>query len=274
MAMTTASLIAAGSALSVLLALFIGWRTRVDTRLPRILMYHMIREPVPGSRYNGLRVSPAMFERQLRWLTRHGWRGYTVSELVDQGERLPRKAFAVTFDDGYADTLLNALPLLQRYGVKATLYLVVDRFDNDWSARRKPRRTDGELMDEPKLSDAQVRELLASGLFELGAHTLSHPDLTKLDSYAAADEIRESRHRLEDTFAVPVKSFAYPFGLYDARHVLQVMQTGFTSAVTADEGIDDPADWHPLRLRRVKVGGRDGWHLFRRVLRTGRRGWA
>ena len=269
---------AAASLLAVvvvlLLALGYAWRrSRVDARFPRILMYHMISEPRPGARFNGLRVAPAAFERQLRWLNAHGWRSYTMSELIAESERLPNNAYAITFDDGYADNFEQALPLLKRYNVKATLYLVVDRFDRDWSVQRKPQHADGELMREPKLTDAQVRELLASGLFELGAHTLTHANLLKLDAFAAAEEIGESRLELEAIFGVPVKSFAYPFGLYDARHVLQVMQAGFTSAVTADEGIEDPAAWHLLRLRRVKISGRDGGWAFRRRLRTGGRGW-
>jgi len=267
-------LAAAGAVALCLTALFLLWRMRVvDVRSPRILLYHMISDPRPGARFNGMRVAPALFERQLRWLDDHGWTSFTMSELIARGAQLPAKAYAITFDDGYADNFEQALPLLQRHKVKATLYLVVDRFHRDWSAQRNPRHDDGELMQEPKLSDAQVRALLDSGLFELGAHTLTHPDLTKLDSYEAAEEIGESRHNLEATFSVPVRSFAYPFGLYDARHLLHLMQSGYTSAVTTDDGVEPPAAWHPLRLRRIKISGRDGLGAFRRALRTGRRGW-
>ncbi len=113
------------------------WRPTADDAWPRILMYHMIAEPRAGARFNGLRVSPAMFERQLRWLRQNGWQSFTVSELVESAGKLPAKSFAITFDDGYADNLLQALPLLKKYHCKATLYLVVDRFNRDWSVVRK-----------------------------------------------------------------------------------------------------------------------------------------
>ena len=90
------------------------WRKSVPAHHPRILMYHMIAEPRPGARFNGLRVAPRMFERQLRWLRQQGWRSFTVSELVQQAGALPDKAFAITFDDGYADNLYQALPLWKK----------------------------------------------------------------------------------------------------------------------------------------------------------------
>jgi peptidoglycan/xylan/chitin deacetylase (PgdA/CDA1 family) len=248
------------------------WRPGVDTRLPRILMYHMIAEPVPGARFNGLRVTPSAFEQQLRWLRDNGWRGYTVSELVDNAGQLPDKAVAITFDDGYADNLTQALPLLQQYGYRATLYLVVDRHDRDWSRSRKAQHDDEELRGIPKLSDEQVRTLLASGCFELGAHTLTHPNFLKLDDAALCHELSASKRQLEQSFGVSVRSLAYPFGLYRPRQVARVREAGFDSAVTVREGIDDPANWNPLELARIKISGRDGMLAFRQRMRTGKRG--
>ena len=62
------------------------WRPAVDYRYPRILMYHMIATPRPGARFNGLRVAPQSFERQLRWLSDQGWHSFTVGELVAQAD--------------------------------------------------------------------------------------------------------------------------------------------------------------------------------------------
>ena len=102
------------------------WRPVLDYRYPRILMYHMIATPRPGARFNGLRVSPQQFERQLRWLSAQGWHSFTVSELLAQADTLPGKSFAITFDDGYADNLLQALPLLEKYHCKAIVTLSYD----------------------------------------------------------------------------------------------------------------------------------------------------
>jgi peptidoglycan/xylan/chitin deacetylase (PgdA/CDA1 family) len=248
------------------------WRPPVDRRFPRILMYHMIADARPGARFNGLRVAPQMFERQLRWLSEQGWHSFTVSELVQQAGSLPAKAFAITFDDGYADNLHRALPLLRKYRCKATLYLVVERLGRDWSVQRKAHHNQGELGREPKLSDAQVRELLDSGCFELGSHSLTHANFERLDEEAVRRELVASKQELEQRFGRPVTSFAYPFGLYRPAQVALVEQAGYRSAVTTREGIDNPGRWNPLELRRIKISGKDNWLAFVLRMRGGRRG--
>ena len=148
------------------------WRPTADYRHPRILMYHMIRPRIPQARFNKLRVAPEMFEEQLRYLTENGWRFAFVSEL----DGLPdtHKTVVLTFDDGFRDNYLAAHPLLVKYGAKATLFLVVDRFERDWSTVKKAHHDSGELMREDKLSDTELRAMLDSGAWELGAHSLTH----------------------------------------------------------------------------------------------------
>lgn len=271
--MIVAALVASGIALGWFSWRYAWWRPAADRCAPRILMYHMISEPRPGAGFNGLRVAPHMFERQLRWLSAAGWRSFTVSELMEAGDRLPEKAFAITFDDGYADNLLAALPLLRKYHCKATLYLVVERFERDWSLARKAHHDSGELMREPKLSDAEVQALLDSGCVELGSHSLTHANFLELDRAQAQRELSESRRALRARFGCEVMSFAWPFGLYRPEQVALAEQAGYTSAVTTREGIESPARWRALELKRIKVSGKDGWLAFRLRLRGGRRGW-
>ena len=144
------------------------WRRPVEAQHPRMLMYHMVSAHRPGARFNGLRVRPERFEAQLAWLKRKGWQFFTVSELWERWDTLPDKSVAITFDDGYADNLHNALPLLEKYDAKATIYMVVDRPDRDWSTAKKAHHDSGELAREPKLSDDELQRLVASG------HELPH----------------------------------------------------------------------------------------------------
>ena len=249
------------------------WRPAVDYHYPRILMYHMIANPRWWARFNGLRVSPLVFERQLRWLSAQGWHSFTVSELVEQADTLPEKSFAITFDDGYADNLLRALPLLKKYNCKATLYLVVDRFHRDWSMQRKQHHDDGELKREAKLSDEQVQEMLDSGCVELGSHSMTHANFLAIESQAVCQELVESKNALEERFGISISSFAYPFGFYIPQQVELVKQAGYSSAVTTREGIADARTWDPFELRRIKISGKDNWLAFLLRMRGGRRGW-
>lgn len=252
---------------------FAWWRPTVSYRRPRILMYHMVRPHRPGTRFNGLRVEPAAFEAQLRRLREQGWTFLTMTQATSRWNDLPEKSVVLTFDDGFEDNYSYALPLLRKYEAKATLYLVRDRFEQDWSSRKKAHHTGNELGDEPKLSDAQVRDMLASGLIELGSHTLSHPNFRQLTPDDKRRELRDSKLSLENTFQVPVTSFAYPFGIYSAGDEQLVRECGYDSAVTTDPGIDDTDTprWH--LLKRIKVGGKESPAAFRLRLRTGKRAW-
>ncbi len=248
------------------------WKLPISYKRPRILMYHMIARHKRGARFNGLRVSPGNFEKQLRWLKNNGWKSFTVSELIAKGVALPEKSYAISFDDGYEDNYLLALSMLKKYSCKATLYLVEDRFNRDWSTDRKDYHNEGELRDERKLSDKQVSEMLASGIFELGSHTLTHANLNKLNQEQSYREIVHSRRQLKERFHVVVKSFAYPFGLYRDEHVAMAREAGYTSAVTTNEGTDALRDRDNLQLKRIKVSGRDNMLAFIMRMRTGKRG--
>lgn len=245
------------------------WRRTVPWTRPRVLMYHMISPPRPGARFNGMRVSPEQFGRQLAWLRRHQFTFATMADLA--AGRAGERAVVLTFDDGYEDNLLNALPLLREHGARATLYLVGDR-QADWSAKKKAHHASGELGREPKLTDPQVRELLDSGLIELGAHTLTHANLAKLDADQKRAEIAGSKHELERKFGVPVLTFAYPFGIWDEADRVNVRDAGFTTAVTTEPGIDGWPLPDPLAIRRVKVSGKEGMRSFVLRMRAGQRG--
>jgi peptidoglycan/xylan/chitin deacetylase (PgdA/CDA1 family) len=248
------------------------WRGTVPLRHPRILMYHMIQQHRPGSPMNGLRVPPAMFESQLRWLRENGWTFLTMSELVDQWTQLPEKSVALTFDDGYRDNLELALPLIEKYDARATLYLVWDR-TIDWAPKKKAHHNSGELLTEPKLTDEEGERLVASGRFELGGHTLTHLNMAKTETTLKRHELIESKRLIESRFQTPVQSFAYPFGIYLPEDVELVREAGYSSAVTVESGIDTASRPDMLQLRRVKVGGKESLRDFALRMRTGMRAW-
>lgn len=249
------------------------WRPAFDYQAPRILMYHMIAPHRDGSRYNGMRVRPESFSKQVEWLAREGWRFVTVSELFQRWNGGPQKQVAITFDDGYEDNFLNAFPVLKRFNAKATLYLVIDRFDRDWAVYKKKKHNSGELAREPKLSDPQIAAMLESGLVEIGGHTRTHANLNQIPPVQAADEISTAKTDLEKQFDIKLQSFAYPFGLYQAEHVEMVKQAGFKTAVTTRSGIDSSDSPDFYQLSRIKISGKDNHLAFRLKMKTGRRGW-
>jgi len=249
------------------------WRRTVDWRQPRVLMYHMISPHRPKAKFNKLRVPPEQFAAQVQWLIAQGFNCVTMETLISQWGRLPPKTVAITVDDGYADNLHAMLPILQQYNVPATIYVVVDRHDRDWSVYKKSHHNSGELALEIKLTDDEVRQLVASGLIEIGSHTLTHANLPRLEPHDRERELVESRLALQVLTGHSVDSFAYPFGLYGAADVAAARAAGYTNAVTTIEGID-PESPAPdfFQLKRIKVSGKDTLYAFKCRLRTGQRG--
>ncbi|WOJ92704.1 polysaccharide deacetylase family protein [Congregibacter variabilis] len=264
-------LLAMGLIAFILSRRYAWWRASVDYRHPRILMYHMVCEAQPGAKFNKLRVPPANFEQQLAWLKEQGWHFASMSDLGN-AVKLPSKTVILTFDDGYEDNLLNADPVLERYDAKATIYVVEDRFNRDWSTSKKAHHDSGELMRESKLSDVQLEQMLASGRWELGGHTRTHANLANLNSAQRNIEISDARQSLAARFSVPVDSFAYPFGIYGPEDVAAARSAGFTTAVTTREGISLDVATQAMELPRIKVSGKDSMLAFRLRMRTGLRG--
>lgn len=252
---------------------FAWWRRRVALNRPRILMYHMVRSHRKGSSHNKLRVRPPEFEKQIAWLTKEGWRFRRMSELTNLGGNSLKNVF-VTFDDGYVDNLVEALPILKKYKACATLYLVAKRnVCLDWPAQRNPAKAGSDLSTEPRLSDSQVCQLIESGCFEIGSHTVTHADLTQLSDIEVGRQLMDSRRILKDKFQIDPVSFCYPFGRYLPSHPEFVRRCGYASAVTTHQGIANLETVSAVELPRIKVSGKEGMFAFRLRIRTGFRGF-
>ena len=219
------------------------------TAIP-VLMYHSIARDV-SPRFRPWAVPPETLEAHLRHLARAGFEPVTVSQLVaglgDDGPALPARPVVVTFDDGFEDFHSTALPILDRLGFAATVYVTTGLIGGTatWLHRLGEGR-------RPMMTWAQVNEVARSGV-EVGAHSASHPRLDELPSSRAKAEIVDSLHALEDQVQSSVTSFAYPHGYHGPRIRRLVEEAGFTSAVAVRHALSSPAD-DVLALARIIVG--------------------
>ncbi|MBS0379669.1 MAG: polysaccharide deacetylase family protein [Proteobacteria bacterium] len=224
-----------------------------------ILCFHNVAVAPADARFKLLYVSPERFERQLWALRRMGLRGVSAGEgLARLRNGTSRGCVALTFDDGYADTLSVAAPLMKRYGCSATCYVV-------GSALGAYNRWDAELLGERKalMSREQLDQWLAAGM-EIGSHSWTHPHLQQVPAQEAWDEIAESRVALGTMLGIPVEHFAYPYGHYTPQTVELVRRAGYSSAVTVVPGVARSSD-DCLLLPRILVDGEHG--LWRFLLR-------
>ena len=194
-------------------------------------MYHSVDSHPAAGVAAELVVRPKQFERQLRYLSRRGYQFYTVSELFEAPTE--QRKVALTFDDGFADNYHQMLPILERYQARATIYL-------------SPEIKGIEILSEP-----QIQEMVASGLIEFGAHTLSHINLAKVSIECAEQEIEGSKQRVEQLTGKACQAFAYPYGRFTEEVAQLVEQLGFSSATTVKKGISSLAK--PFHLKRISV---------------------
>lgn len=213
-----------------------------------ILTYHQIAEPAPkGTAFRSLSVAPADFERQMGFLHMLGYQGLSMTALLPylRGER-HGKVFGVTFDDGYLNNLIHALPVLQRHGFSSTCYAVSGLLGqtNVWDAQQGVPPS--ELMGA-----AHLRQWIAGGQ-EVGAHTRNHVRLCALDAAACNAEIALCKAELEQVTGSAVDHFCYPFGEFTQDHVAMVGQANYLSATTTRRGRCQVGDGM-LELPRVPV---------------------
>ncbi|MGA5038323.1 polysaccharide deacetylase family protein [Streptomyces capoamus] len=219
-------------------------RAPATGRVPWIAMYHSVADCADDP-YR-VTVSPGRLERQLRWLRRRGLRGVSVAELLAARARGGgRELVGLTFDDGYADFLSNALPVLARWGCTATLFVLPGRLggDNAWDPLG-PRK--------PLLTADGIRRAAAAGV-EIGSHGLTHVDLTRADDTVLRAETVQSRLALEELTGGPVAGFCYPYGTVDRRAVAAVREAGYGYACAIDPGELSG----PHVLPRVHIGQND-----------------
>jgi peptidoglycan/xylan/chitin deacetylase (PgdA/CDA1 family) len=209
-----------------------------------IAMYHSVGD-CSDDPYR-VTVTPDRLERQLCWLRGRGLRGVSVAELLaarTRGEG--QDVVGLTFDDGYADFLADALPLLSRWGCTATLFVLPGRLggDNAWDPLG-PRK--------PLLTADGIRRVAAAGV-EIGSHGLTHVDLTRADDVMLKAETAGSRAVLEELTGAPVTGFCYPYGTVDRRVMAAVRDAGYDYACAIDPvGLSGPH-----ALPRVHIGQND-----------------
>ncbi|HDX8403601.1 polysaccharide deacetylase family protein [Aeromonas dhakensis] len=230
-----------------------------------VIMYHRFIEHDSEKGVHGTWMPITMFEKHLRLLKWLGYETLTFRDLADKGfiHRLQygKKYLMITADDGYQDNLTRMLPLLEKYGYKAVVYVVTGEGYNRWDVEQASNPdTRVDLMN-----GEQLKALVASGHVEIGGHTLTHPRLSKLAPEQQAHEIQENKRQLETLLGHPLLSFAYPYGDMDESAKAQAMAAGYRFAVATNSG---PRAMHqdPFRIRRIAIFPRtDVFGLWRKI---------
>jgi peptidoglycan/xylan/chitin deacetylase (PgdA/CDA1 family) len=190
---------------------------------PLALAYHGVADVPLRRDQHGLFVRPQDLRRQIAKLRSWGYRLVSFGELARLASAAEAAGHAaLTFDDGLVDNAETLAPLLTEEGVPATVFVV-----SGWLGQ--PHRT---VPWTRIMTEAELGELRATGV-EIGAHSVSHPDLSTLSYEAALDELAGSKHQLEAVLGEPVEVAAYPYGRANADTVRACRDAGFLAACSA-----------------------------------------
>ena len=212
-------------------------------RVP-VLMYHSVATRATAS-FREFVIDPITFAEHMAALVDGGYEPTTVSSYVSGSSVGVRKPVILTFDDGFLDFHESVLPLLTDAGFTATLY-VPTAYVGGTSRWLAP---EGES-DRAMMSWGAIAEAAASGV-EIGSHSRTHPQLDLLPKEQMRAEVRDSRSELEDRLQQPVRSFAYPFGYFNADVKDAVHRAGYRSACAVRDVASTTAD--PLAVTRWTV---------------------
>lgn len=213
-----------------------------------VLLYHGVA-PTAAPGFQPWVMHPDRFAAHLDRIVERGHTPLTVSQMVDahRGRRaLPERPVVITFDDGLADFAEHAWPALRARDLTATLYVVAGAVGG-----RAEWLTDIGGAPPPMLTADQIRALDAEGC-EIGAHSLTHPELDTLGRRAIDDEVGHSRRELSTILHHPVRSFAYPHGYHDRRVRAAVARAGYDSAAAVREAFSSRDD-DTLALARITL---------------------
>jgi peptidoglycan/xylan/chitin deacetylase (PgdA/CDA1 family) len=206
-----------------------------------IIMYHYVEyvQDAGDLIRKRLDIVPALFEGHLQALKKANYETYYVKDIpqiFDGSIHYSTHSAVLTFDDGYEDFYTDVFPLLKKYHMRATLYVIYDYIGR-----------------KGFLNEQQIRELIDSDLVEIGSHTLDHIYLKVAPKNYADRQIIESKKKFEERFGIKISTFAYPYGAFNDDNIETVQKAGYTAAVSVISGEMQSRD-NLFYLSRIRPG--------------------
>ncbi len=239
----------------------------------RVLMYHRIFGDSDTTQRDNLFVSQSTFEAQLKWLLEEGYRPLRLRELLEQLEsphpKFSDDTFLITFDDGYRDNLLLALPVLQALQIPAVIFLV-SKFTENAEVNQ----------DRNYLNLSELKQLADSGWIEFALHShghLNYRDLSTQDPTALENDIRDVQTYYRSHQVPFLPALAYPYGAIPRKDptalncltstlAKQGVKLGFRIGNQVNTG---PIQ-NPFFIHRIDIKGTDSFSVFKIKMKKGR----
>ena len=218
-----------------------------DKVIVPILLYHCIEENFTEDISN-VAITKDTFTIHMQTLKDAGYTPISFDEyyqFVEHGKPLPQKPIMITFDDGYLSNYLVAYPILKDLGFKATIFIVA-------SSVGKSNTAD---INYPHFTWGQAKEMVQSGVIEIGSHTFFHRDMRAYSKDKIQTDLRLSKYLIDDNLNINCDLLAYPYGYYTPEIQELATKAGYKmQCIVGDVGANTLAS--PMnQLKRLTISG-------------------
>jgi peptidoglycan/xylan/chitin deacetylase (PgdA/CDA1 family) len=216
-----------------------------------VLCYHQVLEVIESTASSETQISLSKFDSQMNYLKTNNFNPITMSQLsgyLNNNKTLPNKPILITFDDGWEDQYWNAVPVLDKYGFKATFFIIGNTLTGTWPG----------YMTKAKIIDLKKRG------YDIGAHSWTHADggLAKQQGETDANfkarmqiELGDTKTQLEKAIGSKVLALAYTFGYYDKPSIDAVKSYGYKLAFTVNGCCNVKDSQSNYLLKRFSIDG-------------------
>ena len=205
-----------------------------------VLMYHSISyDSSPIS------ITPKDFEKHLIFFKNYNYETINLNEINQISKSRP---FIITFDDGYKDNLLEALPLLKKYNFKATCFITTNFIGktNKWDENKK------NFTKKNIMGFDEIKEWISNNM-QIGSHTHNHLNLENLNNSEIINELAISKKILIDNFKINVDCVSYPFGRLN-NNIYNLAKDYYKKAVTTNRSRYNTSLHGDLLIPRINMG--------------------
>ena len=209
-----------------------------------VLMYHSISDEKTNDAFV---LSVNKFREQMHYLHRHGFHTLSMKQVMNfltKNQMLPEKPILITIDDGYQNIYTNAFPIMRRYGIHGTIFVIANTID---------RNSD-------YLTSSELRQMQRFGI-TVESHTLNHENLSQLSYAQQLYTLSFSKTEIEHLTGERVHAIAYPFGKFNDLTLRAARAAGYTLGFTTNGGYVNRSD-NVFKMKRCGVYGPDTMSMF------------
>ncbi|TAL25055.1 MAG: hypothetical protein EPN94_06060 [Nitrospirae bacterium] len=242
-----------------------------------VLMYHHISP----HKKDMVTVTPEVFEKQMEHLCKSGYKTLTLDELLSyiNGDLIPeQRAVAVTFDDGWLDNYIYAFPVIEKYKIHASIFIITGKTEKASENQAQipfqvPTHKESKLMIEKGreqrvlLNWELIKKMSATGLVAFYSHTKSHKKCSALPETELSEELRESKQALEKKLGKDCPYLCWPYGDYNNVAVKVAKDAGYKALFTIEHGVVKKGD-DPFAVKRIVVKDNEAWFKNRMTVYT------